>query len=91
MSQPEPVPWFGWCFMTVFFGIWFGMTYLMLASPRRWVEWFFAKPWKSWGIAVSVVDEQRLKRRARFMGLVYLAAGVMVGVAVVCSISQPHR
>ena len=63
MPQPEPMPWIARVFILVFFSVWFGLMYLMLARPRSYIEWFLTRPWKRFGVTVSVTDERMLKRR----------------------------
>ena len=78
MSQPEPVPLIGWICFSVFFSVWFWNAYLMIAHPRRWVELFHAKLWKLWGVALTVVDEQKLRRKAWLIGALLLIVGAMM-------------
>lgn len=72
MSEPEPMRWFACLFFVPFFAVWFWYVYLMLARPKTWVEWFLAKPWRGFGLKVSIEDEQKLRKKARIIGIVSL-------------------
>ena len=77
MSKPEPIPPIAAAFVVLFFGFWFYNSYLMCYRPRRWVEWFVGKPWKPFGIAMVIQDEERLKKMARRLGLIYGVFGMV--------------
>ncbi len=84
MSKPEPWP----VSLTVFcvlFGIfWLWVSFLMMARPQRYVEWFLNKPYRWCGLQISIVDEQRFKRIARFyLVLPFLFGGLGLMVALV--------
>ena len=83
MSEPEPMPWFGGLFFIAFFCIWFWHVYLMLARPRTWVEWFLAKLYRPFGIAVSIVDEQKLRSKLRLMGIPFLLGGLFFVIVII--------
>jgi len=83
MSPSEPIPLSVGVFLLAFSGLWFFLAYLVLCRPTTWIEWFLAKPWKPFGVAVSIVDEQKLKRRMSPLGLLYVAGGVCVVVFLV--------
>ena len=76
MSEPEPAPWFIWFFLVPFIGLWFWYVYLMLIRPASWVEWFLAKPYRTMGVSVTVVDEKKLRSRTRIPAIVFLLGGV---------------
>ena len=45
---------------------------VLLLKPSLWIAWFVAKPWKPFGVDVKIVDANRLKRKARVLGVVQL-------------------
>ena len=78
MLESEPMPWFGLIFLIAFFSFCFFQAYLLLRHPASWVEWFVRKLWKSFGIAVSIADEQKFRRQTTFLGMVYLISGIIM-------------
>ena len=76
------MPWMAWVFILVFFGVWCGLVYLMLARPRSYIEWFVTKPWKRFGVTVSVTDERMLKRRMLLLAVPVLLGGLGFVVAI---------
>ena len=64
-------------FFVVFFAFWFYHAYLLFCRPVTWVDWFFRKPWKPFGVTVAIEDHQKLKRRTRLLGAIYLIVGVL--------------
>jgi hypothetical protein len=73
----------------VFFCLWFGNACLMIARPQRWVDWFLRKPYKAWGIAVVIEDEQKLRKWFRVFGLIYAVAGALFLAAFLTSVFSP--
>ena len=76
------MPWMAWVFILAFFGVWFGFVYLMLARPRSYIEWFVTRPWKRFGVTVSVTDERMLKRRMLLLAVPVLLGGLGFVVAM---------
>ncbi len=77
MPHAEPAPLFGVIFLIAFFSFWFYHAYLMLCRPEKWIDWFFRRPWKSFGIAVSIENQDKLRKRTRFLGMIYLVTGIL--------------
>ena len=50
------------------YGWFFSIVYMLWVRPRRFIEWFLSRPYRAWGVQVTVVDENRLKRAARIFG-----------------------
>ena len=48
------------------------VIYLLVAHPRRYVELFLGRIYRSWGVTVTVTDEAKLARRTRRMGVLLL-------------------
>ena len=54
---------------------------ILIVKPSLWITWLVARPWKSFGVDVKIVDAPRLRRKARLLGIVQLlilAAGAFV-------------
>jgi len=66
-----------WVFFIVFFVFWFYHGYLLLFRPTTWVEWFIRKTWRPFGLAVTIEDQEKLKRRTRLLGLIYVIGGII--------------
>lgn len=62
--------------------------YLLVANPRRYMEWFVAKGWRTGGVEVRVVDERKLRRCARPLGVVSLVAGGIALIALLWAFMQ---
>ncbi len=62
------------------------VVYLLLARPARFVEWFMRRPYRSWGITVTVVDDTRLRRRARVLGALLFVVGIANAALVVVAL-----
>ena len=62
------------------FGMFFWYGYLLLVNPKAWVEWMLVRPWRSWGLAISIIDEQKLRKKARWFGIFMVASGLIVGM-----------
>jgi len=74
-------------FLVTFVPVWLANTYLMLVRPDRWVEWFLVRPCKGYGIAVSVEDQDKLRRNLRLPGWLFLVSGVVLLGFVVLMLS----
>lgn len=68
---------FGVAVLTVFFVLWFGHAYLMVTNPKRWVSWVISMLWKPFGLTVTIADEQKLRKRAWFVGTLYIVVGIL--------------
>ncbi len=77
MPVRESMPLIARLFITIFFSIWFWHAYLMVARPRRWVDWMYVKPLRWWGLSVTVENEQKLNRKARVMGIFFVLFGLL--------------
>ena len=85
MPKPEPMPGFVGVLMALFSLISIGYWYLLLARPKTFVEWFLAKPYRAWGVTVTVTDEEKLRRVTRWLGLVLVMFAVgmaLIGLGV---------
>ena len=73
-------------FFGIFFLFWFGSVYLMWVHPHRWVQWFLKKPWKPFGLTVTIHDAAKLRKNLRRLGMFYAAVGLTVLAAIVLTI-----
>ena len=55
----------------------------MFIRPKIWLEWFLVKPWRRWGVTVSVTDERKFTRRMRLAGSLVLLGGLGMIVSFV--------
>ena len=78
-------------FFGIFFLFWFGSVYLMWAHPHRWVQWFLKKPWKPFGLTVTIHDAAKLRKNLRRLGMFYFAVGMTVLVAIVLTVPALSR
>jgi hypothetical protein len=78
--QINDVPWYVWAVSATLGGLWLWFMYLMLYRPQLWVEWFLNKPYNSWGMKVTIVDEKRFRKAALIYSvfpLVFMVIGLM--------------
>jgi len=68
-----------WCVV----GLLCWQVYLLLFRPLTWIEWMVRKPWKSFGIAVSVENEKRLRMATLLYGLAFLSAAIFIIAAII--------
>ena len=57
----------GYCFWNV---------YMCFVRPHRWAELFIIPRRRWWGLSVSGLDEKKLEREARMMGIIFLVTGL---------------
>ncbi len=61
------------------------MFYLMLAKPELWLEWFVNRPYRWWGLQVTMVDKKRFLKATRTYALipiVFAIIGLLVSVFI---------
>ena len=70
-----------WLVPAAVYGFLLWIVYLLIARPRQFVEWFVRRTYRSWGIGIVIEDEEKLQRKARFVGqllLVFIIAHATV-------------
>ena len=83
MLSPDTSLWILGGFILLFFGVWFVYAGLLVFRPVTWVYWFISRPCRTFGISVSISYERRFRKRARYLGFVYLILGaVLLAVAI---------
>jgi hypothetical protein len=68
----------------------FVMFYLMIAKPELWLEWFVNRPYRLWGLQVSIVDKVRFRKATRFYALVPIVMA-MLGLLASIFICLRHK
>lgn len=56
--------------------------YLMLCKPEQWLEWFVNRPYRWWGLQVSIVNKERFYRVTRFYAMIPIVMAI-IGLVVV--------
>ena len=91
MQGREAMPWPVVVFFLAFGTFWIWMAYLMLVKPKQYVEWFLNKPYRWWGLQVSIVDERRFKRWSRIYAF-FPCTAALIGLLVAVGVSLlQHR
>ncbi len=62
------------------------ILYLLVARPDRFVEWFWRRPYRSWGINLIIEDESKLKRKGCLFGRLGLGLVMFHAVLVIGAI-----
>ena len=57
---------------------WIWLCYLLLFSPKTFVEWFLVRPYRPWGVTVTITDERKLRRQCRWVGCVFVILAIMM-------------
>ena len=91
MTHPvHHVPWF--VFIPFFIGMGFVITwfYLMLVKPELWLEWFLNRPYRWWGLQVTIVDKERFKKATRFYAMIPVIGAVAGLLGVLIALLSHH-
>ena len=68
---------------------WCVMIYLMLFNQKLWLEWFVNKPYRQWGLQVTIIDEARFKRMLYIYACVPFVFGI-IGLIAAMTCTAHH-
>jgi hypothetical protein len=88
MIHTEQLLWIVFIPLIITVGIVAVMFYLMLFKTDLWLEWFVNKPYRWWGLQVTIVDKERFRKATHtyamiplLMAILGILASLFVGIA----------
>jgi len=91
MTHPQHIPWFVFIPFIIGMGLVIVWFYLMLTKPEQWLEWFVNKPYRWWGLQVSIVNKERFRKATRLYALLPVLAALIGLTAALIALWLSHK